>query len=79
MAESFRVGGAVLRLLAHDPLLPEPIVPAAEREALVDAMIDYDAMGRASWSEFMARHGVVQGKSPAAPFDARAIARGGLR
>ena len=79
MVESFRVGGAVLRLLAHDPLLPEPIIPAAERVALVDAMIDYDATGRASWSEFMARHGVVQGKSPAAPFDGRAIARGGLR
>jgi phenylacetic acid degradation operon negative regulatory protein len=79
MAESFRVGGAVLRLLAHDPLLPEPIVAADERKALVDAMIDYDATGRASWSEFMARHGVVQGRSPAAPFDGRAIARGGLR
>jgi len=41
-------------------------------------MIGYDATGRASWSEFMARHGVVPGKS-AAPFDGRAIARGGLR
>jgi phenylacetic acid degradation operon negative regulatory protein len=79
MAESFRVGGSVLRLLAHDPLLPEPIVAATERDALVDAMIDYDAIGRASWSEFMARHGVVPGRSPAAPFDGHAIARGGFR
>src|SRR5690606_18506999 len=31
MVESFRVGGAALRALALDPLLPEPIVPAAER------------------------------------------------
>lgn len=79
MVESFRVGGAVLRLLAHDPLLPEPIVPAAERDALVAAMIEYDEIGRASWSAFMARHGVVQGRSPAAPFAGHAIARGGRR
>ena len=79
MVETFRVGGAALRMLAHDPLLPEAIVTAAERRALVDAMIDYDAMGRASWSEFMAGHGVLPGKSPAAPFDGHAIARGGLR
>jgi phenylacetic acid degradation operon negative regulatory protein len=79
MVESFRVGGAALRVLARDPLLPEPIVAAAERSALVDAMIDYDAMGRARWSEFMARHGVIPGKSPAAPFDGHAVARGGFR
>jgi phenylacetic acid degradation operon negative regulatory protein len=79
MVESFRVGGAVLRLLAHDALLPEPIVAAAERAALVDAMRDYDAIGRASWSGFLSRHGVRHGKAPATPFDRCAIARGGLR
>ena len=79
MVESFRVGGAALRVLARDPLLPEPIVASAERRALLDAMIEYDAMGRASWSEFMARHGVIPGKSPAAPFDGHAVARGGFR
>jgi len=79
MVESFRVGGAVLRLLARDPLLPEPIVAAAERAALVDAMRDYDAIGRASWSGFLSRHGVRHGKAPATPFDRRAIVRGGLR
>jgi phenylacetic acid degradation operon negative regulatory protein len=74
MVESFRVGGAALRALAKDPLLPEPIVPARERERLVAAMRDYDALGRASWAEFLARHGVAH---RAAPVDSRALARGG--
>jgi phenylacetic acid degradation operon negative regulatory protein len=74
MVESFRVGGAALRALAKDPLLPEPIVPARERELLVAAMRDYDALGRASWLAFLARHGVVH---RAAPVDSRALARGG--
>ena len=79
MVESFRMGGAALRLLAHDPLLPEPIVSAAERAALVDAMRDYDAIGRASWSGFLSRHGIRHGKAPVTPFDRHAIPRGGLR
>jgi phenylacetic acid degradation operon negative regulatory protein len=75
MVESFRVGGSALRTLAKDPLLPEPIVPARERDLLVAAMRDYDALGRASWAEFLARHGVAH---RAAPVDSRALARGGL-
>ena len=75
MVESFRVGGAALRTLAKDPLLPEPIVPARERDALVAAMRDYDALGRASWSAFLARHGVAH---RTAPVDSRAHSRGGI-
>src|SRR5262245_4653196 len=75
MVESFRVGGAALRALAKDPLLPEPIVPARERELLVAAMRDYDALGRASWATFLARHGVAH---RAAPVDSRALPRGGF-
>jgi phenylacetic acid degradation operon negative regulatory protein len=74
MVESFRVGGAALRTLARDPLLPEPIVPARERTLLVLAMRDYDALGRASWSPFLSRHGVLH---RGAPVDSRALARGG--
>jgi phenylacetic acid degradation operon negative regulatory protein len=74
MVESFRVGGAALRTLTKDPLLPEPIVPARERDALIAAMRDYDALGRASWAAFLARHGVAH---RAAPLDSRALARGG--
>ena len=75
MVESFRLGGEALRLLAHDPLLPEPIVAPTEREALARAMQRYDALGRASWSAFLARHGVLQRSAPA---DTRDIARGGV-
>lgn len=75
MVESFRVGGAALRALATDPLLPEPIVPARERDALVAAMRDYDAIGRASWSAFLAGHGVAH---RGAPVDSRALSGGVL-
>ena len=74
MVESFRLGGEALRLLAHDPLLPEPIGAPAERAALAEAMRRYDALGRASWTGFLARHGVLQGTAPA---DTRGIAQGG--
>jgi phenylacetic acid degradation operon negative regulatory protein len=75
MVESFRLGGAALRRLTLDPLLPEPIVPAAERAALVAAMRRYDAAGRRCWSSFLARHGV---RHRSAPADTRAHALGGF-
>lgn len=75
MVESFRLGGAALRQLTLDPLLPEPIVPADERAALVAAMRRYDAAGRSCWSAFLARHGV---RHRSAPADTRAHALGGL-
>ncbi|MEB2344024.1 MAG: PaaX family transcriptional regulator [Deltaproteobacteria bacterium] len=75
MVESFRLGGAMLRRLALDPLLPEPIVPGAERAALVEAMRRYDEAGRACWAPFLERHGVRHRRAPA---DTRALARGGL-
>lgn len=53
MAESFRLGGEALRQLALDPLLPEPIVPAAERAALVAAMHRYDGLGRRAWAGWL--------------------------
>jgi phenylacetic acid degradation operon negative regulatory protein len=71
MTESFERGGAVLRLLAFDPLLPEPIVPAGERAALVEAMRRYDDLGRAAWRGFLAEFGVLP---RSAALDTRAIA-----
>jgi phenylacetic acid degradation operon negative regulatory protein len=58
MVESFLVGGRALRQLAFDPLLPEPIVPAAPRRALVDELRRYDRSGRAYWRAFMKARGV---------------------
>jgi phenylacetic acid degradation operon negative regulatory protein len=65
MVESFLLGGRVIRQLVLDPLLPEPIVPTAERDALVEAMRRYDRLGRACWAGFMERHGVLGGRAPA--------------
>ena len=48
----------------RDPLLPEPLVPAAERRAVVTALRRYDRAGRRSWAAFLARHG-----APHAPVD----------
>lgn len=76
MVESFRVGGRVIRQLVHDPLLPEPIVEARERTALVDALRSYDRLGRAYWAGFLARYQVPHRRAASAAEDA-AIAAGG--
>jgi phenylacetic acid degradation operon negative regulatory protein len=64
MAETFLVGGRMIRLLVLDPLLPVEIAPTDAREALVEAMVDYDDFGRACWAEFMARHGAPHRRMP---------------
>jgi phenylacetic acid degradation operon negative regulatory protein len=74
MAESFLLGGRVIRELVSDPLLPEPLVPAAERRALVAAMRRYDRIGRRLWAGFMARHGAPHAALPADGLAAAAYA-----
>jgi phenylacetic acid degradation operon negative regulatory protein len=74
MKESFQQGGRVIRALVQDPLLPEPLVPAEERRAVVAALRRYDRAGRRAWAAFLARHG-----APHVAFDfptdgARAVA-----
>lgn len=64
MAESFLIGGEAIRRIVLDPLLPEAIVPTAEREALVRAMTAYDEIGRRCWAPFLERYGVPLGDSP---------------
>ena len=64
MVESYLLGGRVLRQLVLDPVLPEPLAPAAERRALVEAMRRYDRLGRACWSRFLAGHGAPHAPEP---------------
>lgn len=55
LVESFQLGGRVIRQLVLDPLLPEPIVAAKQRSALLSAMLRYDRLGRACWTGFLKR------------------------
>lgn len=59
MAEAFVLGGRVIHLLVFDPLLPEPLVPAAERRAVITTMREYDRVGRNRWREFMIERGAA--------------------
>jgi phenylacetic acid degradation operon negative regulatory protein len=68
MAESFLLGGTVIRQLVYDPLLPEPIVPQSERRALIGAMERYDRLGQSFWRAFFQHYRV---KSVHAPVDSK--------
>jgi phenylacetic acid degradation operon negative regulatory protein len=63
MRESFLLGGAALRQLALDPLLPPEIQPGDEREALANEMARYDRLGRAAWAGFLDSFGVLPARS----------------
>lgn len=52
-AETFRVGGAALRQLAFDPLLPPPIVDVEARRQYAQAVAEYDQLGRHYWSALL--------------------------
>jgi phenylacetic acid degradation operon negative regulatory protein len=67
MAESFLLGGSAIRGIVFDPLLPEPLVPAGERAALVEAMRRYDRAGRATWAAFLRTAGMAAVRVPAEP------------
>jgi phenylacetic acid degradation operon negative regulatory protein len=71
MVESFVLGGSAIRQIVLDPLLPEPLVPAAERAALVAAMREYDRVGRDCWAAFMREFEVVPERR--APVDVRIV------
>jgi len=77
MIESFLLGGRAIRQLALDPLLPEPIVAAGERAALVEAMREYDRLGRACWRTFMKSHGAPHLQTPRTAVAARWPQRSG--
>jgi phenylacetic acid degradation operon negative regulatory protein len=72
MVESFLLGGRVIRQIVLDPLLPEPIVPAAERRELVAAMRRYDKLGHACWRAFFAQYRLTSMRAPVHSDPARA-------
>lgn len=64
MIESFTVGGAAIRQIVRDPLLPPPLVGAGALSRLVRAARSYDEAGRACWRPFLQRHGVDFARAP---------------
>ena len=64
MVECFELGGAALRQMAFDPLLPEPLIPSATRRAFVDAVRRYDKLGWTFWNRFMRERGTSLLDSP---------------
>jgi phenylacetic acid degradation operon negative regulatory protein len=77
MVESFQLGGAAIRQLALDPLLPDALLPSDERASLLETMRRYDRAGRACWARFLASFGVLP--HPEAPADVRLPAAMGGR
>jgi hypothetical protein len=72
LVESFLVGGAAIRELARDPLLPDEIAAGDDRRALTEAMRDYDRRGRAIWKEMLDLEPASRGGAPIhlSPLDA---------
>lgn len=68
MAESFLVGGRVLQQLVRHPLLPAKILAPEPLANLLEAMKNYDELGRVAWAGFLARHEVPH---RALPLDSR--------
>lgn len=58
MVETFRVGGAAVRHLQFDPLLPVELLDPKPRQDLIAAMRSYDELGRLQWAPFLDRHEV---------------------
>jgi phenylacetic acid degradation operon negative regulatory protein len=69
--ETFLLGGAAIRILATDPLLPDAMISTADRAKLTDGMLAYDALGRKAWSKLLADVRVAE-----APAHLSAIAGG---
>jgi len=68
MAETFLVGGRVLRQLVRHPLLPSEILDPEPLTNLLAAMKWYDALGRDAWARFRARNDITH---RALPLDSR--------
>lgn len=54
--EAYVLGNDAIRELVFDPLLPAPLVDEAARRAFIEAVVRFDAAGRAIWQRFLAAH-----------------------
>lgn len=68
--ESFLLGGEAIRQIIYDPLLPEPLVDAAQRHALIQTVHQFDAAGRLIWARFFETLAADTGKTPRAQLGA---------
>ena len=50
----YRAGNDAIRDMVFDPLLPAPLVDVDARRACFDAVLRFDAAGRAIWQQFLA-------------------------
>lgn len=51
LQETFLMGGAVIRVLSLDPLLPDEVLPGGERRRLHEVFVEYEAGGWRFWKE----------------------------
>jgi len=55
LVETFMLGGAAIRWLSVDPLLPEELLNGDDRRALTQQMLAYDKLGRDLWRQSIDR------------------------
>lgn len=55
--ESFLIGDDAIRRIVFDPMLPAPLVDAAQRHAFIAAACRFDDLGRRIWDDFLGRAG----------------------
>ncbi len=54
--ETLLIGRDVTRAILLDPLLPDALVDAGARRRMIEAMRDYDRIGKSYWREFFRQH-----------------------
>lgn len=70
LVETFMLGGAAIRLLSLDPLLPDELVDGSERRELTEQMLHYDRLGRDLW-----RQAIDRAKLESAPTNLGSLAQ----
>lgn len=70
LVETFMLGGAAIRLLSLDPLLPDELCDGGERRALTEQMLGYDKLGRELW-----RRAIDRARLTSAPTNLGALAQ----